>query len=149
MAKIVIYYSRTGNTKKMAEKIAEGAGAVCKSVLEVTPRELLDYEAIVIGSPTQYGSMAWEIKKFLDDTASLHNKLDGKIGGAFSSSGTAGGGSETTILDILHAMLIHGMVVQGDPARDHYGITSVGFPSDDTQQKCFQQGVRIGKLCKR
>ena len=149
MAKIVLYYSRTGNTKRMADKIAEGAGAVCKSILEFNPQDLINYDAIVIGSPTQYGSMAWEVKKFIDETASLHNKLDGKIGGAFSSSGTVGGGSETTILGILHAMLIHGMIIQGDPARDHYGITSVGFPNEDTQNKCFQQGVRISKLCEK
>jgi NAD(P)H dehydrogenase (quinone) len=149
MAKVVIYYSRTGNTKRMAEKIAEGAGAICKSVNEVTPKELLDYEAIVIGSPTQYGSMAWEVKKLLDDTAGLHNQLDGKVGGAFSSSGTVGGGSETTILDILHAMLIHGMIIQGEPKNDHYGITSVGFPSEETLNKCLRYGTRIAELCKR
>ena len=138
----------------MAEKIAEGIRSEgietrLANTKEVNYPDLVNYDAIAMGSPTCYGSMFAEMKKFIDDTAGLHYKLEGKIGGAFASSGTVGGGSETTILDILHAMLIHGMIIQGDPARDHYGITSVGFPNDDTQNKCFQQGVRIGRLCKR
>jgi len=110
---------------------------------------LLDYNAIVIGSPTQYGTMAWEIKKLFDDTANLHYKLEGKIGGAFTSSCHAGGGNETTILDILHAMLIHGMIIQGEPMYDHYGATAVGSPSADTQMKCERYGKRIANLTKK
>ncbi len=154
MAKaIVLYYSRTGNTQKMAEKIAEGIRAEgietdCKSVLNTNPQELLNYQAIVIGSPTQYGSMAWEVKKFLDDTAGLHYKLEGKVGGAFSSSCHIGGGNETTILDILHAMLIHGMIIQGEPMYDHYGATGLNGLGGDTLMKCEKYGNRIGRLVK-
>lgn len=150
---IVIYYSRTGRTKRMAEGIAEGArGAaevVCKPVEQVSPNELLNYDAIVVGSPTQYGSFSWEIKKLFDDSAGLHYKLDGVIGGAFSSSCHAGGGNETTVLDIIHAMLIHGMVVQGEPMYDHYGPVAVGDPSDDTIMKCKRYGARIAALASK
>ena len=152
MAKgIVVFYTRTGRTQRMAERITDGmrsAGVdtACKPVAQTTPGELLNYDAIVMGSPTQYGTMAWELKKLIDDTAGLHYKLDGVIGGAFSSSCHAGGGNETTILDILHAMLIHGMIIQGEPMYDHYGAVSVGEPSEDTLNKCHRYGERTGRL---
>ncbi len=145
---LVIYYSRTGNTQKMAEAIAEGM----RERLEVDVKtigdgvNLQDYKAIVVGSPTQYGSMAWQVKKFFDETANLHYKLDGVVGGAFSSSCHVGGGNETTILDILHAMLIHGMVIQGEPMYDHYGATGLNGLGGDTLMKCKRYGQRIAQL---
>lgn len=151
---IVVYQTRTGRTRRMAEKITEGIRSEgvfsdCREITQVSPDELLNYSAIVIGSPTQYGTMGWETKKLLDDTANLHYKLEGKVGGAFSSSCHVGGGNETTILDILHAMLIHGMVIQGEPMYDHYGATSFGEPGDDSMMKCFRYGQRIANLAKR
>jgi multimeric flavodoxin WrbA len=67
------------------------------------------------GSPTYYGTMAWELKKLLDESVKFHGKLRGKVGGAFTSSANVGGGNETTVLDILKALLIHGMVVARRP----------------------------------
>jgi len=89
---LVGYYSRTGNTKKMAEAIAKGikeVGVACevKEISEVSVDELLNYEGLVFGSPTYYGLMAAEMKKLIDDSVKYHGKLDGKIGGAFTSSG--------------------------------------------------------------
>ncbi|MFH0828297.1 MAG: flavodoxin domain-containing protein, partial [Candidatus Omnitrophota bacterium] len=101
MAKIiVVYYSLSGNTKKMAELISDGAKkegveAVIKDVQNVHASELLDYEGIIVGSPTYYGTMAYQIKKLLDDSVSFHSKLEGKIGAAFSSSANIAGGNET------------------------------------------------------
>lgn len=151
---LVIYYSRTGNTKKMAEFIVEGIEkegleAVIKDVKDVNADELLKYEAIIIGSPTYYGTMAAEIKKLLDETVKFHGKLDGKIGAAFASSANIGGGNETTILDILNAMLIHGMIVQGDPQGDHYGPVAIGAPDVRTIKECIRSGQRISGLVKR
>ncbi len=88
---LVIYYSGTGNTKKMAESVGEGLkkeglDTLIKDVKDVEVSELLKYDAIVIGSPTYYGTMAAPIKKLLDDSVEFHGKLDGKIGGAFASS---------------------------------------------------------------
>ena len=113
---LVIYYSRSGNTKKMAESIVEGMkneglNAVLKDVKDVKADELLEYEAIVMGSPTYYGTMAADIKKLLDESVQFHGKLKGKVGAAFASSANIAGGNETTILDILNAMLIHGMII--------------------------------------
>jgi len=155
MAKaLVIYYSRTGNTKKMAESVAEGIKnegmeVVIKEVKDVDAGELLKYDAIAIGSPTYYGSVASEIKKLLDESVKFHGKLEGKIGAAFASSANVGGGNETTILDTLNAMLIHGMIIQGDPQGGHYGAVAIGAPDSRATKQCVRLGSRIVKLVKR
>lgn len=151
---IVVYYSRGGNTKKMAELIAQGiagqgAQAVLKDVLEVKADELLEYDGIVVGSPVYYGSMSAEIKRLFDDSVKFHGKLDGKIGAAFSSSANIAGGNETTILDILNAMLIHGMIIQGDPQGDHYGPVAIGAPDSRSQKECLRLGTRVAALAKK
>jgi NAD(P)H dehydrogenase (quinone) len=155
MAKIlVIYYSRSGNTKKMAESVGhgikkEGVDAVVKDISDVKPDDLLQYEGIVMGSPTYYGTMAAQIKKLLDDSVKFHGELDGKVGAAFSSSANIGGGNETTVLDILNAMLIHGMIIQGDPQGGHYGVVSINAPDDRVTKECIRFGARTAKLIKR
>jgi len=152
MAKgIVIYYTRSGNTQAMAELIAEsmneaGLETECKSVVTVKAEDLLDYDAIVVGSPTYYGHMAAPIKQLFDDTVSRHGRLDGKIGGAFTSSANIGGGNETTIIGMIEAMLISGMIVQGDPQGDHYGPVSIGKPDDRVECQCKRRGQRIAAL---
>jgi NAD(P)H dehydrogenase (quinone) len=155
MAKIlIIYYSRSGNTQKMAELIAEGVKkesliAEVKPVGETHADDLVKVEAIIIGSPTYYGTMSAEIKKLFDDSVKFHGKLDGKIGAAFASSANIGGGNETTILDILNAMLIHGMIIQGDPQGDHYGPVSIGAPDSRVEKQCVRFGQRIAQLVKK
>ncbi|MBU2540497.1 MAG: NAD(P)H-dependent oxidoreductase [Candidatus Omnitrophica bacterium] len=151
---LIIYYSRSGNTAKMAQEIAagikeEGIEVDIKKINEVKPEMLFDYDAIIIGSPTYYGSMAAQIKSLLDETVRFHGKLDAKIGAAFSSAANIGGGNETTILDILHAMLIHGMIIQGDPSGDHYGTVAINKPDSRSQKGCLRQGKRIAGLIKR
>ena len=94
---MIIYYSRTGNTEKMAAAVARGireedVSVQIKSVEEVTVEELLDYQGIIVGSPTYYGTMAGEIKLFLDSTVRLHGRLEGTVGAAFASAGNLGGG---------------------------------------------------------
>ncbi len=148
---LVLYYSRTGNTKQMAELVAQGArdaggDVTLKDVGEAKADELLGYDAIVIGSPTYYGSMAAEIKRLLDESVNFHGQLEGKVGAAFSSSANIGGGNETTILDILRAFLIHGMVVQGNSAGDHYGPVSIGAPDERVRKQCQVLGKRVVAL---
>lgn len=156
MAKILVaYYSVSGHTKRMAELIVEGikkeetVDVALRNVEEVKVDELLDYQCIVIGSPVYYGSMAAAIKKLFDESVKFHTKLDGRVGGAFASSANIGGGNETTILDILNAMLIHGMIVQGDPKGDHYGPVSIGAPDERSQKQCVRYGERMAKLVKK
>ena len=155
MAKaIVIYYSRTGNTKEMAEIIARAMNEAdlqteCKSVNNIEAHDLLNYDAIVIGSPTYYGHMAGTIKQLFDDSVALHGKLDGKVGAAFTSSANIAGGNETTIIGIIEVMLIAGCVVQGDPQGDHYGPVSIGKPDDRVKRQCIRRGRRIAELTKK
>lgn len=155
MAKaLVSYYSRSGNTKKMAGDIgdaliAEGIDADIISIEKVNADSLLAYDILVFGSPTYYGTMAYQVKKLLDESVKLHGKLDGKIGAAFSSAANIGGGNETTILDILNTFLIHGMVIQGDPRGDHYGPVSIGAPDERAKGNCKRQGKRIAALAKK
>jgi NAD(P)H dehydrogenase (quinone) len=153
MAKMLVYYySRSGHTKKMAEAVAAGAAKVSgvsvetKPVDQVKAKDLLDYDAIMIGSPTYYGTMAAPIKELFDESVAFHGQLDGKVGGAFSSSANVGGGNETTILAILNAMLIHGMVVQGSPKGDHYGAVAVGNVDERARQECLKHGQVIASL---
>ena len=152
MAKgIVIYFSRSGNTKEMAEIIAKsmaesGLPTDCQSVDKVKAEDLLQYDAIVVGSPTYYGHMAGPIKQLFDETVRFHGKLDGKVGAAFSSAANIGGGNETTIIGILEAMLIAGMVVHGDPQGDHYGPVSIHKPDDRVKRQCRRRGQRIAEL---
>jgi NAD(P)H dehydrogenase (quinone) len=155
MAKILVtYYSQSGNTKKMAEAVVEGikqeaVEADLKFVEALEPQQLLEYQGIIVGSPTYYGTMAYQLKELFDASVSFHGKLDAKVGAAFSSSANVAGGNETTILDILNAMLIHGMIIQGDPQGDHYGPVAIGAPDGRSRKQCLRLGARIAKLVKK
>lgn len=149
---LVIYHSQSGHTETLAKSIAEaiareGLDVVCKKVEEANPDEMLGVDGIVLGSPTYYGTMAAEMKKFLDDSIKHHGKLEGKAGAAFSSAGSMG--QETTVISILEALLIHGMIVQGDTRGHHYGVTSLGKPSEQDMQRCKRFGQRFAKLVKQ
>lgn len=149
---LVIYHSRTGHTELMATTISdairtEGLDVICKRVEEAEVDDLLHVDGLVIGSPTYYGTMAAEIKRFLDESIKHHGRLDGKVGAAFSSSGSTG--QETTVLSILEALLIHGMIIQGDCRGLHYGVTSVGEQQESHQQNCKRFGQRFARLVKR
>ena len=148
---LVVYYSRSGNTKAMANVISEsmeasGLPTKCKSVSDVKINDLVDADAIVIGSPTYYGRASAPIAQLFDESVSKHGKLEGKIGAAFSSSANTGGGNETTICEINNMLLIHGMIIQGDPQGDHYGPVSIGKPDDRVEKQCRRRGQRIAEL---
>ena len=151
---LIVYYSRSGNTEKMSKLIeegikSEGVEVIRKRVEDTKVDELLSVDAVIMGSPVYYGTMAYELKKFLDESVKFHGKLDGKVGAAFSSSANIGGGNETAILDIINALLIHGMVVQGDPQGDHYGPVSIGSPDERAAKQCKRLGQRVARLIKR
>jgi NAD(P)H dehydrogenase (quinone) len=154
MKVLIIYHSRGGTTKKMAELIAEeikkkDIEVKLLSVDLVSSKEMLQYDGLIIGSPTYYGSMASEVKKLIDDSVSFHGKLDGKVGAAFSSSANVAGGNETTVLSILQAMLIHGMIVQGDFKGDHYGPVALNKNDPRCEQNCRRLAQWFVDLLKR
>ena len=117
---LVSYYSRTGNTKKMAARIAEvlvsqGLELDLKTVEDTAPADLLGYDCIVLGSPTYYGTMAWELKKLLDESAKIHGKLRGKVGGG----------------RVLDRLQVHLEALRrkdfGDPGRHLHSISRPGM----------------------
>ncbi len=149
---LVIYHSRTGHTESMAHAITgtlqgEGLDAECRRVEDTTPEDLLGVDGVIIGSPTYYGTMSAEVKKLLDDSVKYHGRLDGKMGAAFSSAGSTG--QETTVISILEALLIHGMVVQGDFQGHHYGVTSTGKLQEEDLTRCQRFAQRYAALVKK
>ena len=95
MPKIIIfYYSRTGNTEKMANAIAEGAksgaGVEVELAYYIEPDSLVDFDAILVGAPTYYHEMPIEVKKLFEEAAAKGVSLKGKIGAAFGSYGWSG-----------------------------------------------------------
>lgn len=152
---LVSYFSKSGNTRKMAESIKEGVDLVSDVVVhlkKVRDTRIDDFRAadgIIIGSPTYFGVMAAEVKELMDKSIQCYGKLVGKVGGAFTSSGVIGGGNETTIMSILQGLLIHGMIVQGVQNGNHYGPVSVGAPDKSVQAECVRYGTLIGELVKK
>ncbi len=151
---LIVYHSRTGNTEEMAKAVAEGVKStgmkvVRKRVQQTTLQDLLKADGIILGSPTYYGTMASEVKSFIDRSVKYHGKLEGKVGATFSSGGGLGGGVETTVLDLTKAFLIHGMIVQGDPWGSHYGTVSIGRPNTSAKKECKKLGEKVAHLVKR
>ena len=139
---LVLYYSAYGHIETMANAVAEGAksaGAevVVKRVPELVPEEvakashfkldqqapiatideLEEYDAIIVGAGTRFGTVASQMRNFWDQTGGLwfNGKLVGKVGSVFTSSATQHGGQESTLLSFIPTFLHHGMVVAGLP----------------------------------
>jgi flavorubredoxin len=91
---LVLYYSRTGNTEKMANAIAEGAKSAGNSEVElnyyVEADELTKFDAILVGAPTYHHEMPIDVKKLFEDAAAKGTSLKGKVGAAFGSYGWSG-----------------------------------------------------------
>jgi len=152
---LVVYHSRSGNTAKMAEAVAEGArngGAdvVMKKVDEATVEDLAAADGVVFGAPTYFGTLSAEMKSFIDKSVRVRGKLESKVGAAFTSSGSLSGGNETTLISIIEAMLIHGMIIVGDPIETggHYGAVAVGAPDAGALIACRKLGERVAKFAK-
>jgi len=154
---LVLYYSKTGNTRKLAEKIAEGVNsvsgveAVLKSTQEVTREDFVNAAGVIAGSPVYFGVMAADLKRIFDEFIGVRKQMENKVGAAFTTSSYWAGGNETTIISILQCMLIYGMIVVGDPmsATGHYGAASVTSPEEKASDVARKLGARVAELCKR
>jgi len=156
MAKIlVVYDSKTGNTETMALAVAKGAEQV--SDIEVTVKkagqtkldDLLAADGIIMGSPTYYGQMSAKLKVLIDKSFRIHEKLAGKVGAAFTSAGGTATGAETTLFSILQAMLVHGMIIQGNAENKHYGAAAKGAPTKSDLKHCEKLGARVATLTQK
>jgi len=156
---LVQYYTKTGNTRQMAELIAEGAVGLdgievrLKTIEETRIDDLFWMDGIALGAPTHLGSIPWELKRFWDDAVDpTWGKLDGKFGCAFSSSGGLGGGPELTCLGLLIILMDYGILTFGvtdyvAPQRTlHYGAAIPGEPrSQDEKEICIRLGRRLAE----
>ena len=174
MAKVLIlYYSSYGHVEALAHSVADGArstGATVdvKRVPETAPMEvaramhfkldqpapvatidqLAGYDAIIVGTPTRFGRMSSQLASFLDQAGGLwvRGALNGKIGGAFTSTASQHGGQETTLFSVITNLLHFGMTVVGLPYSHQgqmtiseivggspYGATTVAGSSGERQ----------------
>lgn len=138
---LVLYYSRHGSTKRLADAIAQGVSSLdvpvivrtvksisdtrgdtetrdaSSAVPEVTLQEIEQCSALALGSPTRFGNMAAPVKHFLDSTSSqwLKGALIDKPACVFTSSSSMHGGQESTLLSMMVPLIHHGMVICGLP----------------------------------
>lgn len=156
MQVLILYYSKSGHTQKLAEIIAKGvesAGvkALMKNTHEVTKDDFLNSAGIIAGSPVYFGVMAYDLKRVFDEFVGTRKKMENKVGAAFATGGHHTGGKETTIISILQCMLIYGMIIVGDPmsASGHYGVACLGSPDKTAEEDGLKLGARVAELCKR
>ena len=154
---LILYYSKGGNTRKVAERIAEGvesvstAKALLKSTQEVSKDDFVNSAGVIAGSPVYFGAMASDLKRVFDEYVVVRRKMENKVGAAFATSGDPSGGKETTMMSIVQCLLIYGMIIVGDPmeATGHYGVACVGAPDEKTNENARKLGKRVAELCKR
>ncbi|MYD76222.1 MAG: NAD(P)H:quinone oxidoreductase [Gammaproteobacteria bacterium] len=165
---LVLYYSRHGAVASLAKEVGYGIETVdgCEAVMRTVPsvstvceatepaipekgdvharkENLEDCQALVLGSPTRFGTIASPLKYFFDQTASewLAGTLVDKPAGVFTSSSSMHGGQESTLLSMMLPLIHHGMIVVGIPYTGSpigntqtggtpYGASHVGGPDN-------------------
>ncbi len=150
---LVVYDSVTGSTEKMAMAIGHGMQRTgldvgIKYVKDALLSELVSADAVVLGSPTYFANMTNRMKRFIDESVKIYRDnlgLKDKIGAAFTSS--KGLGSEMTLLSLILAMFVHGMVIVGHQSGE-LGAVSLGRPDEKCIAECEAFGERIGNLAK-
>jgi flavodoxin I len=137
---LVLYYSQTGNTQKMARAVAEGARTVPGVEVEVkyyaTPEELTNFDAIMIGVPTYHHDMTIDMKKLFEEVAVKNINLKGKVGAAFGSYGWSGE-APRLVIEIMKNKF--GMEVIESPLLIKYS------PAEPGLERCRQLGKQIAE----
>ena len=153
---LITYYSASGSTKKMAEAIYEGAKSVegvqvkLLPVSEVKFQDLMEATAVIVGSPVYNSNLAPQVLEFLNSWPFDGRPMKDKIGAAFATGGGISIGEEGVMLDILRAMLIHGMIVMGgEEVESAFGasaITGEGlFEKERLDDLFLKKGTGLGK----
>ena len=179
---LVLYHSFYGHVEAMAQAVAEGAREVTAAQVDIKrvpetvpdevfrkaggkadqaapvaqPSELVNYDAILFGTPTRFGNMSGQMRNFLDQTGGLwaSGALVGKVGSVFTSSATQHGGQESTILTFHVTLLHHGMVLVGLPYSDQtqmgldeikggspYGAATIAGGSGERMPSALELGM--------
>ncbi len=180
---LILYYSKRGNTAKMARLIARGVASVadCQATLrcvestepEAVPskdpvvchQDMLECDAMILGSPAYFGNMACALKTFIDSTGDLwfSGAMAGKPGGVFTSGSSLHGGQETTLINMMMPLIHHGMLIVGLPYTEksllytrsggtpygpsHWSEFESSRPIDaDEKSMCLAFGKRIAEI---
>lgn len=193
---LVLYHSTYGHVEAMAHAVAEGARSVEGAVVDIKrvpelvpeelargsgykleqdapiarPEDLADYDAVIVGAGTRYGTAASQMRNFLDQTGGIWMKgaLVGKVGSAFTSTATQHGGQETTLIGLIQTLLHHGMLIAGLPyawsgqqtmdeitGGSPYGATTITggtgarMPSDNELDGARWQGRYVAETAKK
>ncbi len=148
---LIAYHTRSGNTQRLAEAVAEGARSVAgttvtvRPLADVTPEDLAAAEGLVIGTPTYFGSLPGEAKTVLESW-SLESGVDftSKVGGAFATGGDTTGGKEHVVISLLLYMLTNRMILVG-PLHDE-GERGWGEPGASATTGRVSPGVQDAEL---
>lgn len=156
---LILYFSQTGHTEKMAKYVAEGVREIpgielrLKSIASAGSQDIHWCDGLALGSPTHLGTVAAEMKKFWENiTPGDWQRIDGKFGCAFSSQGGWGGGAELTCQALMTIMMNFGFLCFGvtdyvaHQFTAHYGATQAGEPRQDKElDSCRRLGRRLAE----
>ncbi|MBM3425669.1 MAG: flavodoxin family protein, partial [Bacteroidetes bacterium] len=153
---LIAYYSQSGNTQVMAQAVEEGAKSVAgvrvilRSIDQVNSQDLLESDAIVIGSPVYNANVAPAVQEFINRWPFEGRPLKNKLGAAFVTGGGLSIGEELVQLNLLHSMLIYGMlVVGGEETEAAFGASAVTgeapFQGGTVAEQFLVKGRGLGK----
>ncbi|MGK2965668.1 MAG: NAD(P)H-dependent oxidoreductase [Tepidiformaceae bacterium] len=159
---LLLYDSRDGLVEKLAGEVEAGvleAGAECirRRVDEADPAELNGPDGFIIGSPNWSG-MTGKMKEWWDYSGDLweSGELEGKVGAAFTAGYSRSGGNEATLLQMLHLLMSHGLVLVGLPwteamrrSGSYYGATAHGEVTDEDRAQARALGRRVAEVAGR
>ena len=145
---LIVYYSKTGNTQKMAEWIGEGARkegveVELKRVEDCGVGELAEADGLVLGTPTYFSNMAWQVKKLVDESITLYRKehlLRGRVAGCFTSSGTQRDGEDCIRMMELTLGHHHEMNVLPGVSRAAWG------KEEKVAEMCREYGAELARM---
>lgn len=150
----IVYFSKTGNTKEMAQIVADGMKKVEGVEVGIFDIEHIDDDfikesrAVVFGTPTYYANTCWQIKKWFDESKPYN--LEGKIGAVFATANFAQGGADTAILTIINHLMVKGMLVYsggsalGQPYI-HLGAVALKENFEESKEQFSIFGERIAQ----
>jgi len=153
---LIAYYSQSGNTKAMAQAVEEGAKSVSSvqvlllPIEKVSNQELLEADAIVVGSPVYNANVAPEVQQFINSWSFEGRPLKNKLGAAFVTGGGLSIGEELVQLNLLHSMLIQGMLVLGGAETEAaFGASAITgeapFQTGKVEEQFLVKGRGLGK----
>ncbi len=160
---LLVFDSRGGLTEQLAEAIAEGVRSVAGAELayrrldDALVEELKGCDALVLGSPNWSG-MTGKLKEWMDYSGDLweSGELAGKVGAAFTAGWSRSAGTEATLLQLLHLLFAHGMLVVGLPwsermrrSGSYYGATAHGEVTEDDREQARALGRRVAETATR